>query len=166
VDKLAPGVRVEGTAPDGTIEAVHVISFGGVPVPGFAAGIQWHPENDWQTDIVSRRIFEDFAAAVHAYALAMAGRRDEARVILERLQWLCRERYAMNTFTPAAYVALGELDAALAELHAANGLRCPWFFQMLADPRLKPLRTRPDFEAMLGILAGMETEAAREPITE
>jgi hypothetical protein len=37
---------------------------------------------------------------------------------------------------------------------------------MLADPRLKPLRTRPDFEAMLGILAGMETEAAREPITE
>jgi putative glutamine amidotransferase len=68
VDKLAPGVRVEGTAPDGTIEAVHVISFGGVPVPGFAVGIQWHPENDWQTDIVSRRIFEDFAAAVHAYA--------------------------------------------------------------------------------------------------
>ena len=58
VDKLAPGVRVEGTAPDGTIEAVHVIASPGVPVPGFAAGIQWHPENDWQTDIVSRRIFE------------------------------------------------------------------------------------------------------------
>jgi putative glutamine amidotransferase len=68
VDKLAPGVRVEGTAPDGTIEAVHVVSFGGVTVPGFAVGIQWHPENDWRTDIVSRRIFEDFAAAVHAYA--------------------------------------------------------------------------------------------------
>jgi DNA-binding winged helix-turn-helix (wHTH) protein/tetratricopeptide (TPR) repeat protein len=116
--------------------------------------------------LAQRVPYLDPAAAVHAYALAMAGRRDEARVILERLQWLCRERYAMNTFTPAAYVALGELDAALAELHAANGLRCPWFFQMLADPRLKPLRTRPDFEAMLGILAGMETEAAREPITE
>src|SRR5579862_8915540 len=69
VNKLAPGVRVEGVAPDGTIEAVHVISFGGVPVPGFAAGIQWHPENDWQTDIVSRRIFELFAAAVHSYAV-------------------------------------------------------------------------------------------------
>ena len=68
VDKLAPGVRVEGTAPDGTIEAVNVISFGGVPVPGFAVGIQWHPENDWQTDTVSRRIFEDFATAVHTYA--------------------------------------------------------------------------------------------------
>ena len=37
-------------------------------MPGFAVGVQWHPENDWRTDIVSRRIFEQFAAAVHAYA--------------------------------------------------------------------------------------------------
>ena len=68
VDKLAPGVRVEGTAPDGTIEAVHVLATAAGPVPGFAVGVQWHPENDWRTDIVSRRIFDDFAAAVHAYA--------------------------------------------------------------------------------------------------
>jgi tetratricopeptide (TPR) repeat protein len=116
--------------------------------------------------LAQRVPYLDPAAAVHAYALAMAGRRDEARTILDRLQWLCRERYAMNTFTPAAYVALGELDTALAELHAANGLRCPWFFQMLADPRLKPLQGRPEFESMLGILAGMETEAARETVEE
>ena len=68
VNKLAPGVRVEGTAPDGTIEAVHVLATAAGPVPGFAVGIQWHPENDWRTDIVSQRIFDDFAAAVHAYA--------------------------------------------------------------------------------------------------
>jgi putative glutamine amidotransferase len=68
IDKLAPGVRVEGTAPDGTIEAVHVIATAQGPVPGLAVGVQWHPENDWETDIVSRRIFDDFAAAVHAYA--------------------------------------------------------------------------------------------------
>jgi TolB-like protein len=116
--------------------------------------------------LAQRVPYLDPAAAVHAYALAMAGRRDEARVILDRLQWLCRERYAMNTFTPAAYVALGELDTALAELRAANGLRCPWFFQMLADPRLKLLRAQPEFESMLGILAGMESEAARDPIEE
>ncbi len=75
VNKLAPGVRVEGVAPDGTIEAVHVLATAAGPVPGFAVGVQWHPENDWQTDIVSRRIFEDFAAAVHAYAgmAALAG---------------------------------------------------------------------------------------------
>jgi putative glutamine amidotransferase len=68
VNKLAPGVRIEGTAPDGTIEAVHVLGTAAGPVPGFAVGVQWHPENDWATDIVSRRILEDFAAAVHAYA--------------------------------------------------------------------------------------------------
>jgi putative glutamine amidotransferase len=68
VNKLAPGVRVEGIAPDGTIEAVHVLATAAGPVPGFAVGVQWHPENDWRTDIVSRRIFDDFAAAVHAYA--------------------------------------------------------------------------------------------------
>jgi putative glutamine amidotransferase len=68
INKLAPGVRVEGTAPDGTIEAVHVIATAEGSVPGLAVGVQWHPENDWETDVVSRRIFDDFAAAVHAYA--------------------------------------------------------------------------------------------------
>jgi putative glutamine amidotransferase len=66
---------VEGTAPDGTIEAVHVVATPAGPVPGFAVGVQWHPENDWRTDIVSRRIFEQFAEAVRAYAAdgAMGG---------------------------------------------------------------------------------------------
>jgi putative glutamine amidotransferase len=68
VNQLAPGVVVEGTAPDGTIEAVNVVATPTGPVRGFAIGVQWHPENDWQTDIVSRRIFEFFARAVHAYA--------------------------------------------------------------------------------------------------
>jgi putative glutamine amidotransferase len=68
VNRLAPGMRVEGVAPDGTIEAVQVLATAAGPIPGFAVGIQWHPENDWRTDIVSRRIFEEFAAAVHAYA--------------------------------------------------------------------------------------------------
>ena len=39
IDRLAPGLAVEGTAPDGTIEAVRVVS-----APGFAFGVQWHPE--------------------------------------------------------------------------------------------------------------------------
>jgi len=67
VRKLAPGLRAEGIAPDGTIEAVQVLATAAGPVSGFAVGVQWHPENDWRTDIVSRRIFEDFASAVQAY---------------------------------------------------------------------------------------------------
>ena len=68
INQLAPGVVVEGVAPDGLIEAVRVVATPAGPVTGFAVGIQWHPENDWQTDMVSRRIFEQFGEAVHAYA--------------------------------------------------------------------------------------------------
>jgi putative glutamine amidotransferase len=60
IDRLAPGLVAEGFAPDGQIEAVHVLN-----APGFAIGVQWHPEYDWETDPVSRRIFEVFAQAVH-----------------------------------------------------------------------------------------------------
>jgi DNA-binding winged helix-turn-helix (wHTH) protein/tetratricopeptide (TPR) repeat protein len=108
----------------------------------------------------------DIAIAAHAYALACAGRQDEARAILERMQWLSRERYLLNTFLPAVYVALGDLDAALDELRIAEAARCPWFFQMLADPRLRPLHGHAEFEQMRGILAIMEKEAAQNPQPE
>jgi putative glutamine amidotransferase len=65
VERLAPGLIAEGIAPDGTIEAVRVAS-----APGFAIGVQWHPEYDWEADPVSRAIFERFGEAVHAYAAA------------------------------------------------------------------------------------------------
>ncbi len=103
--------------------------------------------------------YSDLAAAVHAYALACAGRRDEARAILERLRWLSRERFVLRSFTPAAYAALGDCEAAVEELRAAEASRCPWFFQMLADPRLHPLEEHPEFRRMHQILAGMEAAA-------
>jgi DNA-binding winged helix-turn-helix (wHTH) protein len=98
----------------------------------------------------------DPANAAQAYVMACAGQTDKAGAILERLQWLSRERYILRTFNPAAYAALGNLDAAMAELRAANELRCPWFFQTLADPRLKPLHGIPEFEEIRSILPRME----------
>jgi DNA-binding winged helix-turn-helix (wHTH) protein/tetratricopeptide (TPR) repeat protein len=105
----------------------------------------------------------DLATAVHAYALACSGRTDEAHAILERLQWMSRERFVIRSFTPAVYVALGDHDAALAELRTASEDRCPWFFQMLADPRLKPLHGHPEFARMGEILSSMEAAAAQDP---
>jgi hypothetical protein len=118
------------------------------------------------SSLVQRQPYFDPAASVHAYALAMAGNTSEAQSILERQQWLGRERYLLKTFMPAAYVALGEFDSAIAELGAAEQNRCPWFFQTLADPRLKPLADRPEFVQMHGILAGMEAEAGISPDLE
>ena len=63
IDRLALRLIPEGTAPDGTIEAVRVAD-----APGFAVGIQWHPEYDFETDALSRRIFESFAEAVRGRA--------------------------------------------------------------------------------------------------
>ncbi len=96
----------------------------------------------------------------------LAGHASAARAILERLEWLSRERYVLKAFSPAVYVALGEPDAALEALRSAEQLHCPWFFQMLADPRLAPLRERAEFQSMLGILAGMEAEAERDALEE
>ena len=71
IDRLAPGLVAEATAPDGTIEAVRVAT-----ASGFAVGVQWHPEYDYETDAVSRRIFEAFGDAVaerqHPAARAVA----------------------------------------------------------------------------------------------
>jgi hypothetical protein len=65
----------------------------------------------------------------------------------------------LNTFTPAVYVALGDHESALRELRVSAEARCPWFFQTLADPRLKALSDEKPFRAMLDQLAGFEEEA-------
>lgn len=108
---------------------------------------------------VDRHPYFDAAAAIYAYALARADRREEACAVVERLQWLSRERFVLRSFTPAALVALGDCEGALAELHVADESRCPWLFQMLADPRLKPLHGHTEFERMRGILPAMESSA-------
>jgi len=110
-------------------------------------------------DLARRLPYFDLATAAHAYALACRGSAGEARAILERLEWLGRERYVLGAFTSAVYVALGEPDAAIAQLRASMSDRCPWFFQTLADPRLKPLHGRPDFEQMRAVLAAIEAQA-------
>jgi hypothetical protein len=113
-------------------------------------------------EITQKSPYSDLATAVYAYALACAGEETEALHHLERLQWLGQERYVLQSFTAAASVVLGEHDAALEQLRAAERARCPWFFQMLADPRLKPLHGRDEFKAMQKILYQMEDAARAE----
>jgi putative glutamine amidotransferase len=65
IDRLADGLAVEATAPDGTIEAVRVID-----APGFAIAVQWHPEWRVLENPVSRRLFAAFGAACRVRATA------------------------------------------------------------------------------------------------
>ncbi len=71
IDRLAPGLVVEAVAPDGTIEAVRAIH-----ISGFACGVQWHPEYDFDTDALSRRIFANFGEAIRVRQSATAAAAD------------------------------------------------------------------------------------------
>src|SRR6516225_3742733 len=64
---LEPGKRivVEGVADDGTIEAIRVAE-----APGFALGVQWHAEYEAQRNLVNRKLFEAFGAALADYQRA------------------------------------------------------------------------------------------------
>lgn len=65
LDRLAPGLVVEGIAPDGTIEAVHLAT-----APGWAYGVQWHPEWDCAANPDSVALFRAFGEACRHYATA------------------------------------------------------------------------------------------------
>lgn len=63
IDRLAEGLIVEATAPDGVIEAVRVED-----APAFAIGVQWHPEWLYRDEPVSKTLFAAFGDAARARA--------------------------------------------------------------------------------------------------
>ncbi len=65
IDRLAPGLRVEAVAEDGTVEAVSVEG-----AENFALGVQWHPEWRVLEDPHSRRLFAAFGEAAQRRARA------------------------------------------------------------------------------------------------
>jgi putative glutamine amidotransferase len=58
IETLAPGLSVEATAPDGTIEGISVTD-----AEGFALGVQWHPEWDVAASPFSMALFRRFGEA-------------------------------------------------------------------------------------------------------
>ena len=66
------GLRLvpEAWAPDGTVEAARVVD-----ASGFAFGVQWHPEYDWQNNPLSRRLFETFGREAATFRLGRPERR-------------------------------------------------------------------------------------------
>ena len=62
IDRLASGLVVEATAPDGQIEAVRQ------PQARFVVGVQWHPEHRHADEPFSRALFAAFGEACRAHA--------------------------------------------------------------------------------------------------
>lgn len=63
IDRLAPPLRVEAVAKDGTIEAFSATE------GGWLLGVQWHPEYNAMNNEVSKALFAAFAAAARARQL-------------------------------------------------------------------------------------------------
>jgi len=59
IDRLAPLLHADATAPDGQIEAVSMPT-----AEGFLLGVQWHPEWRWRENPVSRQILSAYGAAL------------------------------------------------------------------------------------------------------
>jgi putative glutamine amidotransferase len=62
VNRLADGLRIEATAPDGLVEAFSVAA-----APGFSLCLQWHPEWHAATNPVSLQLLQAFGAACQDY---------------------------------------------------------------------------------------------------
>jgi len=75
IDRLAPGLAVEATAPDGTIEAVTMPG-----ARGFVLAVQWHPEWRAAATPAHRRLFAAFGDACRTH-LQTRGSHERSRAM-------------------------------------------------------------------------------------
>ena len=83
--------------------------------------------------------------AALGYAYAQGGRRQEAEAVLKQWKEIEKTKYVSNYWMAVVHVALGEKDAAFAELERAYQAH-DWFLQRLkVDPFMDSLRNDPRF---------------------
>jgi serine/threonine protein kinase/tetratricopeptide (TPR) repeat protein len=83
------------------------------------------------------------------YAYAKSGQRQKAEAVLKQWKEIEKTKYVTNYWMATVYAALGEKDAAFAELEKAYREH-DWFFQRLrSDPFMDPLRDDPRFKDLV-----------------
>lgn len=87
--------------------------------------------------------------AVLGHALAVCGKREEARKISEKLDGLSEHSYVSAYDKATIYLGLGEDDKALEYLEKAYEERAGYVSLLKADPRLQRLHTNSRFIALL-----------------
>lgn len=84
-----------------------------------------------------------------AYALAKAGRRDEAQKILTEMKERQRSEHVDAGDFAIIHAALGEKEAAFADLEKAYQEHSPWMAYLKIDPSLDDLRDDPRFQDLV-----------------
>ena len=90
----------------------------------------------------------DIIAAL-GHALARAGVRAGARVVLGQLEEKSRQRYVSPVGAARIHAVLGETDAALAALERATSVRATDLTWLNVEPPFRRLRSHPAFRALL-----------------
>ena len=83
------------------------------------------------------------------YAQGIAGRRDEARLTLERLRGISTRRFVPGYYLAGIYLGLGESDRAFEWFERACAQRCSMIGTLKVDPALDPIRGDARFAALL-----------------
>jgi serine/threonine protein kinase/tetratricopeptide (TPR) repeat protein len=83
------------------------------------------------------------------YTHGLAGRRPEARQVLDDLRQLSAVRYVSPMLSALVAIGLGEHDEAFGWLDKAHEDRVQWLSEIQADPAFDPLRAGPRFADLL-----------------
>src|SRR5579863_1254706 len=84
-----------------------------------------------------------------AHALALAGRKREAKSVLAEIKEVSKAHYVSPYAVAVVYAGLGEKERSLEWLEKAVEGRDVWLVWIKQDPRLDRLRSSPRFEALL-----------------
>lgn len=93
---------------------------------------------------------EALLALAHAYALA--GRTEEAKIILEKMENDKIGRYVASPMIAHIHLGLGEFETALDWLQKGLEERSYWMVFLKEDPVYDPIRTHPKFAELLNLI--------------
>ena len=95
-------------------------------------------------------------------ALAVTGRRKEARKIIAALKTAAQKRYIPATYFGMLYAGLGEKDEALKWLEKAYDERADGLTWLNVDPMLDGLRSDPRFQKLVERI-GLQNSSKKAP---
>ena len=87
--------------------------------------------------------------AALAQTCGMANKKNEARIILERLTMLAKQQYVASYFLAGIHVGIGENDQALDCLERAYEEKSHWLIYLHIDPGMDNLRSEPRFKDLV-----------------
>jgi TolB-like protein/DNA-binding winged helix-turn-helix (wHTH) protein/Flp pilus assembly protein TadD len=98
--------------------------------------------------VESQRGRQPVVVANLAWVYGLAGRKHEARKLIDELNEIARHRYVAPALFVNAYLGLGDKETALTWMERGIEEHDQWFL-LKVDPTLDPLRSEPRFQAAL-----------------